>query len=145
MMDRDRDKRVLKERLRRCRSLAKDFPDGVTAQHIRELEAALMDELRTLEQHSHGISVQPMLTNNPPHNSVRCSRCDGTGWVCETHILRPREGPKACGCGAAGAPCGRCNNREDGWPRLPEGLNANLETGGSAPTRSLGRRFAPPD
>jgi hypothetical protein len=40
---------------------------------------------------------------------MKCTRCDDTGWVCESHISRPWEGPNACGCGAAGAPCGRCN------------------------------------
>jgi hypothetical protein len=36
---------------------------------------------------------------------------------------RPWDGPNACGCGAAGAPCGRCNIPEDGEaPRMPDGF-----------------------
>jgi len=47
-MNQDRDKRILEERLERCRQLAKDFPTGPTAAHIREIEAALLDDLRAL-------------------------------------------------------------------------------------------------
>lgn len=49
-MDTERDKVVIKERLARCRQLLKDFPDGLTGRHIRELEAALLDDLRALEE-----------------------------------------------------------------------------------------------
>jgi hypothetical protein len=48
--DRDRKKAVLKERLERCQKLAVESPDGVTANHIREIEAALLDDLRALEK-----------------------------------------------------------------------------------------------
>ncbi|MDN4985202.1 hypothetical protein KUL72_10405 [Bradyrhizobium arachidis] len=47
-MNQDRDKRILEERLERCRQLAKEFPTGPTAAHIREIEAALLDDLRAL-------------------------------------------------------------------------------------------------
>jgi hypothetical protein len=46
-------------------------------------------------------------------------RCEDTGWVCEAHIAKPWSGPRTCGCGAAGAPFGRCNASQD-IPRLPE-------------------------
>jgi hypothetical protein len=55
-MDRERDKVVLKERLQRCRRLANDFPNGVTAHHIREIEAALEDDIRALEEHQDDFS-----------------------------------------------------------------------------------------
>jgi len=61
--------------------------------------------------------------------TMRCARCDGTGWVCETHISRPWEGPNACGCGAAGVPCGRCNNSDE-TPRMPEGFKTEVDKGG---------------
>lgn len=48
-MDRDREKVVLQARLDLCRELVAEFPGGLTAQHIRVLEVALMDELRALE------------------------------------------------------------------------------------------------
>lgn len=52
-----------------------------------------------------------------------CPTCAGTGWVCEDHPFRPWEGPHACGCGAAGAPCPVCNEPIDGGrPRLPDNL-----------------------
>lgn len=38
-----------------------------------------------------------------------CERCDDTYWVCESHPDRPWNGPRACGCGAAGMPCELCN------------------------------------
>jgi hypothetical protein len=64
---------------------------------------------------------------------IKCTRCDGSGWVCETHISRPWEGPNACGCGAAGAPCGRCNvpAAEGETPRVPEGFLVEIEKDGS--------------
>lgn len=40
---------------------------------------------------------------------MRCTSCDDTGWICETHPNKPWNGPKACGCGAAGMPCIICN------------------------------------
>jgi hypothetical protein len=49
-MNRDRDKRILEERLERCRKLAKDFPDGPTAQNLKKIEAELLDDLRALEE-----------------------------------------------------------------------------------------------
>jgi hypothetical protein len=70
------------------------------------------------------------IVEQAPNNSPRCADCDGTGWVCETHVLRPWEGPNACGCGAAAAPCGRCNNEADSWPRLPQGFKADPEKDG---------------
>ena len=43
---------------------------------------------------------------------MRCSVCDGTGWVCENHPDRPWRGPSpgadGCECGA-GMPCEHCN------------------------------------
>lgn len=52
-----------------------------------------------------------------------CTCCDGTGWVCEDHPDQPWEGPHACSCGAAGAPCPHCNRPDDGEvPRLPPGF-----------------------
>ncbi|HYD66144.1 hypothetical protein [Azospirillum sp.] len=52
-----------------------------------------------------------------------CPGCDGTGWVCEDHQDQPWDGPHACSCGAAGAPCPRCNWPEDGeLPRMPDGF-----------------------
>ena len=44
-MERDRDILAIGRALERCRQLAKDFPDGPTAQHIRELQAGLTAEL----------------------------------------------------------------------------------------------------
>lgn len=52
-----------------------------------------------------------------------CPACDGTNWVCEAHPDQPWEGPHACMCGAAGAPCPHCNRAEDGEaPRMPPGF-----------------------
>ena len=49
-----------------------------------------------------------------------CSRCDDYRWVCENHPDRPWEGPRACNCGGAGAPCPACNASEVTMPGMPE-------------------------
>ncbi|MCP3398976.1 MULTISPECIES: hypothetical protein [unclassified Bradyrhizobium] len=49
-MNRERDAWILRERLERCRKLAKDFAQGPTAEHIREIEAELLDDIRALEE-----------------------------------------------------------------------------------------------
>ncbi|QOZ69132.1 hypothetical protein WN72_24535 [Bradyrhizobium arachidis] len=41
--------------------------------------------------------------------AMKCTTCADTGWVCENHPDRPWEGPQACSCGGAGAPCPACN------------------------------------
>jgi hypothetical protein len=48
-MEKDRDKRILQERLERCRQLTKDFPTGPTAEHLRQIEAELLDDIHALE------------------------------------------------------------------------------------------------
>jgi len=45
VMDGDREKEAILRKLAHCRQLAKDFPDGPTAKHIRELEDELRAEL----------------------------------------------------------------------------------------------------
>ena len=49
-----------------------------------------------------------------------CSRCDDYRWVCENHPERPWEGPRACACGGAGAPCPACNASEVTMPEMPD-------------------------
>jgi len=54
---------------------------------------------------------------------TKCTRCQDTYWVCETHDDRPWSGDKACGCGGAGMPCPSCNvSNPDNLPRLPAGF-----------------------
>jgi hypothetical protein len=56
-------------------------------------------------------------------NSMKCQLCEDTGWVCENHPDQPWEGPHACTCGGAGAPCPACNrSAPDEPPRLPKGF-----------------------
>lgn len=60
---------------------------------------------------------------------MTCGRCDGTRWVCENHLDRPWDGPHACGCGGAGAPCPDCNKVDsDELPLLPEGFETSFTT-----------------
>jgi hypothetical protein len=67
-------------------------------------------------------------------SAMKCSLCEDCGWVCENHPARPWEGEHACTCGAAGAPCPRCNVPEkDEAPRLPEGLQDRIRQRGLAP------------
>lgn len=47
-----------------------------------------------------------------------CPRCGGCRWVCENHRDIPWEGPRACNCGGAGAPCPICNGGTE--PEMPD-------------------------
>jgi hypothetical protein len=49
-MERERLEIEIKLKLERCRQLAREFPDGPTTQHIRDLENELRDQLRALEK-----------------------------------------------------------------------------------------------
>ena len=61
---------------------------------------------------------------------MRCENCDGTGFVCEVHINRPWNCPRACGCGAAGMPCIICNG--DGEkPDVSRVLKSVLQVAGT--------------
>jgi hypothetical protein len=59
---------------------------------------------------------------------MTCQRCAGTRWVCEHHPDLPWEGPSACGCGGAGAPCPDCN--VDNPPQLPAGFKVDADKKG---------------
>ncbi|WP_025036151.1 hypothetical protein [Bradyrhizobium sp. DOA9] len=62
---------------------------------------------------------------------MTCTRCDDTNWVCENHPDRPWDGPKACGCGGAGALCPACNVPGEGeLPRMPEGFRVEVDKDG---------------
>jgi hypothetical protein len=59
---------------------------------------------------------------------LTCSLCDGSGWVCEEHPDQLWQGPHACTCGAAGAPCPHCNSTDaDEPPRLPKGFEPDAD------------------
>lgn len=59
---------------------------------------------------------------------MKCLAYEGTRWVCENHPDQPWDGPHACACGAAGAPCPRCNPATmDEPPRLPKGFKLDGE------------------
>src|SRR4051794_36520627 len=54
---------------------------------------------------------------------MRCLCYEDSGWVCENHPDQPWEGPHACTCGGAGAPCPRCNqSTPDDQPPLSKGF-----------------------
>jgi hypothetical protein len=55
-----------------------------------------------------------------------CPCCDDTSWVCEDHPDQPWEGPHACRCGAAGAPCPHCNQPDDGGAPAKAAKNTNV-------------------
>jgi hypothetical protein len=63
---------------------------------------------------------------------LKCTLCHDIGWVCETHPGKPWNGPNACPCGAAGAPCPWCNQYDDETPpRMPEGFLVETDKDGS--------------
>ena len=49
-MDREKEKKAIEAKLARCHELAQEFRDGPTAEMVRDLEAELREQLRTLEQ-----------------------------------------------------------------------------------------------
>lgn len=49
-MDHEREKEVTQDKLARCLQLAREFASGPTAEMIRDLEAELRGQLRTLEE-----------------------------------------------------------------------------------------------
>jgi hypothetical protein len=49
-MERGPDKPELQVKLARCRVLLRDYPDGPTAEYIREPESELRDQLPALEE-----------------------------------------------------------------------------------------------
>lgn len=64
--------------------------------------------------------------------TLACIVCEDCGWVCENHPAIPWEGPHACPCGGAGAPCPICNGAKDGTaPRLPAGFKIVVDKDGS--------------
>ncbi|MEY9132134.1 hypothetical protein ACVIWV_001990 [Bradyrhizobium diazoefficiens] len=74
-----------------------------------------------------------MPAGGKPHvdAAVKCTTCDGVGWVSENHLDRPWDGPRACTCGGAGAPCPACNAPVDGEaPRMPGGFHVEVDKDG---------------
>lgn len=62
---------------------------------------------------------------------MKCPECQDCGWVCEVHPEKPWDGPQACDCGAAGAPCPRCNVPEPGaTPRPPSDFRIQFDKDG---------------
>jgi len=52
-MESDREKNLeleLRAKLARCRKLAEEFPEGLTAKNIRELEAEIRRQLQEIER-----------------------------------------------------------------------------------------------
>lgn len=49
-MDYDQEKLAIARKLARCRQLAKEFREGISAQNLRSLEAQLVAELRQIEE-----------------------------------------------------------------------------------------------
>lgn len=67
-MDRDREKLALEEKLARCQALAKEFPDGPTAEMIRDIEKEIRDQLRSLK--SADLKQEQRLTELIPTSGV---------------------------------------------------------------------------
>ena len=77
--------------------------------------------------------------------TTTCVNCDDLGWVCENHPSLPWDGPRACACGGAGAPCPACNVTGKGEvPRMPEGLRVEVGQGWLVALRDLARTKAAP-
>jgi hypothetical protein len=65
------------------------------------------------------------MTPSEAIEEAKCQRCDGEGWVCESHPDKPwREGHDFRGCVCdAGVPCKDCNPSDQyNAPRMPPGF-----------------------
>lgn len=84
-----------------------------------------MRDLGQILDHLHGKQIE----EEPPGALMTaCKTCDDVGWVCEAHPDLPWDGPRACPCGAAGAPCPHCNVPDAGeTPRMPPGFIAEVD------------------
>lgn len=60
----------------------------------------------------------------------KCKACQDTGWVCEAHSDKAWIGRRSCGCGAAGIPCPRCNERWDSPPDVSRVFRSVLHVTG---------------
>ena len=49
-MERDREKVAIEAQLARCRELAEQYPDGITAMNLRVLTEELEQKVRALDQ-----------------------------------------------------------------------------------------------
>jgi hypothetical protein len=49
LMDQARKKKSLQEKLERCRELARQYPEGITAKNLKELEEEIQFDLRAIE------------------------------------------------------------------------------------------------
>jgi hypothetical protein len=71
--------------------------------------------------------------------TVICARCRNTGWVCEEHDGRPRDGPHACDCGAAGGRGGLGAMRnQDALAQEVERRHSRMQGPHRAPEKSEG-------
>jgi hypothetical protein len=62
---------------------------------------------------------------------MKCSLCEDSGWVCESHPEKPWDGEHACRCGGAGMPCPNCNPADERTaPRPPKGFRVVLDKKG---------------
>jgi len=60
-----------------------------------------------------------------------CVHCNDLGWVCENHRIAHWDGPRACACGGAGAPCPGCKvTGECEVRRMPEGFRVEVDKDG---------------
>jgi hypothetical protein len=48
-MDRDQEKLALEEKLAKCEALAKEFPNGPTAEMIRDMEEEIRQQIHSLK------------------------------------------------------------------------------------------------
>jgi hypothetical protein len=61
--------------------------------------------------------------------TTKCTRCDGSGLVCETHIARPWEVQRLWL--RRRSTVGRCNASDDGaCPRMPDGFKTEVDKDG---------------
>ena len=99
-------------------AVAKTLTQSLNCRGSSETDLKILDVCR-----SRSVPTGARMKNETAYH-LKCSLCEGTGWVCVLHRDHPWNGPRACGCGVTGVPCPSCNFvAGDELPRMPPGVH----------------------
>jgi hypothetical protein len=100
-------------------AVAKTLTQSLNCRGCSEIDLKILDVCRSpSEQAGARMKIETAY-------HLKCSLCEGTGWVCVLHRDHPWNGPRACGCGVTGVPCPSCNLvAGDELPRMPKAFTA---------------------
>jgi hypothetical protein len=101
----------------RCKDCSRQSGRPFKRSHLVALRSTKISAFKSADNMVAGRALMPT-----------CTTCSDSGWVCEEHPVRPWDGDHACGWGAAGMPCVRCNPSDlDNPPRPPAGTRIEFD------------------